>query len=159
MLVTVAFGSVSKQRNDPVALAPFHLAIRVHDLASARRFYGGVLGCPEGRSAPQWVDFDLLGHQLVCHLDPSMLAHVEAAHHNYVDTQDVPVPHFGVVLSMPDWQVLARRLTDAGANFVIEPGIRFAGQPGEQATLSMLDPSGNALEFKALGNPANLFAS
>ena len=140
-------------------LAPFHLAICVHDLTAARQFYAGVLGCAEGRSAATWVDFNLLGHQLVCHLNPDLDVTGRDRHHNPVDGEDVPVPHFGVVLAMPDWQSLAARLARVGVDFVIEPGIRFAGQPGEQATLFLLDPSGNALEFKAFADPARLFAT
>ena len=140
-----------------MSLAPFHLAIAVHDLAAARGFYGGLLGCCEGRSAPTWVDFDLHGHQLVCHLHPEM--DVARPHHNTVDGDAVPVPHFGLVLSMTAWQTLVRRLKEAGTEFVIEPRIRFAGQPGEQATLFLLDPSGNALEFKAFADPQQLFAA
>jgi extradiol dioxygenase family protein len=137
---------------------PFHLAIPVHDLAAARAFYGGILGCPEGRSAAHWVDFDLYGHQLVCHLiDSARPAPVAGA--NPVDGHDVPVPHFGVVLEMPAWQALADRLRAAGTTFVVEPHVRFAGRPGEQATLFLLDPSGNALEFKAFADIAGqLFA-
>jgi uncharacterized protein len=130
-------------------LQPFHLAITVDDLTAARAFYGGLLGCPEGRSAEHWVDFDLFGHQLVCHLAP---AGQRAVHHNPVDGDQVPVPHFGVVLEMADWHALARRLQDADVRFVIEPHVRFAGQPGEQATLFFLDPSGNALEFKSFAD-------
>jgi uncharacterized protein len=133
---------------------PFHLAIKVNDIAASRAFYGGLLGCPEGRSADTWVDFDLYGHQLVCHLAPS----APDLHHNPVDGDQVPVPHFGVVLEMTDWQALARRLQDAGVEFVIEPHVRFPGQPGEQATLFFLDPSGNALEFKAFADIGQLFA-
>mgnify|MGYP006192860223 FL=1 len=144
------------------ALTPFHLAIPVHDLAAARAFYGGVLGCPEGRSAERWIDYDLFGHQLVCHqvdgLRPA-IAGDNSAGSNPVDGHDVPVPHFGVVLELPDWQALADRLRAAGTRFVIEPHVRFAGQPGEQATLFLLDPSGNALEFKAFADIAGqLFA-
>ncbi|MGA7297795.1 MAG: VOC family protein [Rhodanobacteraceae bacterium] len=127
---------------------PFHLAIPVHDLAVAREFYGELLGCSEGRSTSHWVDFDLYGHQLVCHAVEGMQP-IAAAGGNVVDGDNVPVPHFGVVLQMSAWQTLAERLRAAGARFVIEPHIRFAGQPGEQATLFLLDPSGNALEFKA----------
>jgi len=135
---------------------PFHLAIKVHDIPTARRFYGGLLGCPEGRSAETWVDFDLFGHQLVCHLAPGQAADV---HHNPVDGDQVPVPHFGVVLEMPAWEALAARLRQAGVEFVIEPHVRFRGQPGEQATLFFLDPSGNALEFKAFADiDGQLFA-
>lgn len=137
--------------------APFHLAIPVHDLAAARAFYGGLFGCPEGRSDLEWVDFDFFGHQLVAHLDPTRRVEA-AAHHNQVDGKDVPVPHFGVVLEWQAWQDLSRRLTSAGVRFVIEPGIRFAGQVGEQATFFLYDPSGNALEFKAFRDPSRLFA-
>ena len=136
-------------------MQPFHLAIPVHDLAAAREFYGGLLGCPEGRSAADWVDFDFHGHQLVAHLDAGRRGHT---HHNQVDGHDVPVPHFGLVLGWDSWQDLAARLRGAGVRFVIEPGIRFAGQVGEQATMFLLDPSGNALEFKAFRDPSRLFA-
>ncbi len=136
-------------------MQPFHLAIPVHDLSAARRFYGELFGCPEGRSAAEWVDFDFFGHQLVAHLDPSKRA---AVHHNQVDGHDVPVPHFGVVLEWGAWHALAERLRAGGIRFVIEPGIRFAGQVGEQATMFFYDPSGNALEFKAFKDPARLFA-
>jgi len=134
---------------------PFHLAFPVHDIDAARAFYGGVLGCPEGRSAAHWVDFDLFGHQIVAHLDPS--ARREAR--NKVDGHDVPVPHFGVVLPMHEWRALADRLTAAGTDFVIPPTVRFAGEPGEQATLFFRDPSGNALEFKSFADPSKLFAT
>lgn len=136
-------------------LAPFHLAIPVHSLAAAREFYGGFFGCPEGRSSAEWVDFDFFGHQLVAHLDPSKRA---APHFNAVDGHDVPVPHFGVVLPWKAWQTLAERLRSSGVRFQIEPGIRFAGQVGEQATMFLYDPSGNALEFKAFRDPSRLFA-
>ena len=140
-------------------LTPFHLAIPVHDLAAARAFYGGVLGCAEGRSDERWVDFDLFGHQLVCHRVEGTQA-APSAGGNPVDGHDVPVPHFGVVLELPDWHALADRLRAAGTRFVIEPHVRFAGQPGEQATLFLLDPSGNALEFKAFADiAAQLFAT
>ena len=138
-----------------MSLPPFHLAFPVHDLAKARAFYGGLLGCPEGRSSDEWIDFDFHGHQIVTHLAPA--AGDRAA--NHVDGHNVPVPHFGVVLDMPSWRVMADRLTDAGVEFAIEPTVRFAGQPGEQATMFFRDPSGNALEIKAMANPANLFAS
>jgi len=138
-----------------MSLPPFHLAFPVDDLAAARRFYGELLGCPEGRSAGHWVDFDLHGHQIVAHLAPDA---VRARATNPVDGQDVPVPHFGLVLTMQQWKSLAERLTAAGTQFVIEPTVRFQGQPGEQATMFLLDPAGNALEFKAMANPANLFA-
>jgi extradiol dioxygenase family protein len=134
---------------------PFHLAFPVHDLDAARAFYGGLLGCPEGRSAPQWVDFDFYGHQIVAHLDPDS---PPRRHGNPVDGHDVPVPHFGAVLAMTEWRRLAERLGAAGIDFVIAPTVRFAGEPGEQATMFFLDPSGNALEIKAMRDPANLFA-
>jgi extradiol dioxygenase family protein len=138
-----------------MALLPFHLAFPVDDLEAARRFYGDLLGCPEGRSADQWVDFDLRGHQIVAHLAPDAALRRSS---NPVDGEDVPVPHFGLVLSMDDWKTLADRLRSAGTRFVIEPTIRFEGQPGEQATMFLLDPAGNALEFKAMADPAKLFA-
>lgn len=137
------------------ALPPFHLAFPVDDLEAARAFYGGLLGCPEGRSAAEWIDFDFFGHQIVAHLAPDRVPRV---HHNPVDGHDVPVPHFGAVLPMQDWETLAERLREAGTAFVIEPTVRFRGEPGEQATMFFLDPSGNALEIKAMRDPANLFA-
>lgn len=133
---------------------PFHLAFPVHDLAAARAFYGGLLGCPEGRSAAEWIDFDFFGHQIVAHLAPS----AAPGHHNPVDGHDVPVPHFGVVLAMADWTALAARL-DGKVEFVIAPTVRFQGEPGEQATMFFRDPSGNALEIKAMADPAKLFAT
>ena len=133
---------------------PFHLAFPVDDLAAARRFYGELLGCREGRSAADWVDFDFYGHQIVAHLTDQAATIAT----NAVDGDDVPVRHFGVVLGMSQWQDISRRLKDAGADFIIEPHIRFAGQPGEQATLFVRDPSGNALEFKTFADPARLFA-
>ena len=136
-------------------LPPFHLAFPVHDLEEARAFYGGLLGCEEGRSSDQWIDFDFFGHQIVTHLDPGRQPHRLS---NPVDGHDVPVPHFGAVLSMGEWEKLARRLESKGLSFVIPPTIRFRGQAGEQATMFFLDPSGNALEFKAMRDPANLFA-
>ncbi|HEX8258590.1 MAG TPA: VOC family protein [Allosphingosinicella sp.] len=137
-------------------LPPFHLAFPVHDLDAARGFYGGLLGCREGRSAAHWIDFDFFGHQIVAHLSPEARPR---AHHNPVDGHDVPVPHFGAVLGMAEWRALAERLRAAGTEFVIEPDIRFAGQPGEQATMFFLDPSGNAIEIKAMAKPENLFAT
>ena len=134
---------------------PFHLAFPVHDLAAARRFYGDLLGCPEGRSADDWVDFNLYGHQIVAHLAPDEVGHRATSQ---VDGDAVPVRHFGVVLSPEAWQALADRLTAAGTRFVIEPHVRFKGEVGEQATMFFLDPSGNALEFKAFGDPSRLFA-
>jgi len=139
-----------------MTLRPFHLAFPVHDLAAARAFYGEVLGCREGRSAAQWIDFDLFGHQIVAHLDR---AAKPVAVSNPVDGHDVPVPHFGVVLTMDDWRALADRVAAAGISFGIAPHIRFAGQPGEQATMFFQDPSGNALEFKAFADDAMLFAT
>ena len=137
-------------------LRPFHLAFPVDDLAAARRFYGELLGCPEGRSSDQWVDFDLRGHQVVAHLAPDEL---RAAVTNPVDGHAVPVRHFGLVLPWDEWHALADRLREAGVAFIIEPGIRFAGQPGEQATMFLADPAGNALEFKAFRDPSRLFAT
>jgi uncharacterized protein len=133
----------------------FHLAMPVHDLAAARDFYGGLLGCPEGRSADAWVDFDLYGHQFVAHLDP---AHRPSTLSNPVDGDDVPVPHFGVLLSPAQWNDLADRLRVAGTTFVIEPHTRFVGEVGEQSTMFLLDPSGNALEFKAFADDSQVFA-
>ncbi len=138
-----------------MSLSPFHLAFPVDDLAAARRFYAGLLGCAEGRSAEEWVDFDLYGHQIVAHLAPGT---VRARATNPVDGEEVPVPHFGVVLPMAQWKALAERLEEKGVEFVIAPTIRFEGQPGEQATMFFLDPAGNALEFKAMSDPAKLFA-
>ncbi|WP_043531435.1 VOC family protein [Litchfieldella xinjiangensis] len=131
---------------------PFHLAVQVHDLAEARQFYGEFLGCPEGRSSEQWVDFNLYGHQFVCHLNPALKETGVASHKNPVDGHGVPVPHFGVVLDMPAWEALADKLRTSGVKFEIEPYIRFKGEPGEQATMFFYDPSGNALEFKAFKN-------
>ena len=137
-------------------LTPFHIAFPVRDIAEARRFYGETMGCPEGRSAPDWVDFDLFGHQIVAHFKPS--AGAEAAHHNPVDGHDVPVPHFGVVLDMDRFDQLAERVRAAGVRFEIEPYVRFKGEVGEQATMFFYDPSGNALEFKAFKDRSQLFA-
>ena len=137
-------------------MRPFHLAFPVHDLEAARRFYAGILGCGEGRSSDHWIDFDLYGHQIVAHLSPDAKA---VAVTNPVDGHDVPVPHFGVVLTMPQWEALAERVTAAGIAFGIAPYVRFKGQPGEQATMFFLDPSGNALEFKAFADDAMLFAT
>ena len=139
-----------------MTLPPFHLAFPVDDLAAARKFYGELLGCPEGRSADHWIDFDLHGHQIVAHLAPDA---ARARATNPVDGDEVPVPHFGVVLPMAEWRDLAERLEAAGTQFVISPTIRFEGEPGEQATMFLLDPAGNALEFKAMADPAKLFAT
>jgi extradiol dioxygenase family protein len=133
----------------------FHLAFPVRDLAEARAFYGGLLGCPEGRSSDEWIDFDFRGHQIVAHLAPEEVGHRAT---NPVDGEDVPVRHFGVILSLAEWEDLAGRLKAAGIRFIIEPQVRFKGQPGEQATMFFLDPSGNALEFKAFANDAMVFA-
>lgn len=137
-------------------MRPFHLAFPVHDLAAARAFYGGLLGCREGRSDARWIDFDLYGHQIVAHLSDAARP---AGTTNPVDGHDVPVPHFGVVLTMADWQALADRLTAAGVAFGIAPQVRFKGQVGEQATMFFRDPSGNALEFKAFADDEMLFAT
>lgn len=138
------------------ALTPFHLAFPVTDIAEARRFYGGILGCREGRSADDWVDFDLYGHQIVAHRVDRPEG--RSAPTNPVDGHDVPVPHFGVVLEWGAWEDLAARLTEAGVRFVIEPYVRFKGQAGEQGTLFILDPFGNALEFKTFRDFGQLFA-
>lgn len=136
-------------------LAPFHLAFPVTSLTKARAFYGELLGCPEGRSSDDWVDFDFHGHQIVAHLAPE---EVRAAAAHDVDGDAVPVRHFGLVLPMDEWHALADRLRAAGVAFVIEPHVRFAGQSGEQATMFLRDPCGNALEFKAFADPSRLFA-
>ncbi len=139
-----------------MSLRPFHLAFPVDDLAAARAFYGGVMGCAEGRSSDEWIDFNFYGHQIVTHLAPGQVGDRAS---NHVDGHGVPVPHFGIVLTMEDWQALADRLHAAGTEFVIEPTIRFKGQPGEQATMFFRDPAGNALEFKAFADDAMLFAT
>jgi extradiol dioxygenase family protein len=139
-----------------MTMPPFHLAFPVDDLGKARDFYGRVLGCPEGRSADRWVDFDLHGHQIVAHLAPQAVRKTAI---NPVDGDEVPVPHFGLVLGMEEWTALAERLTSAGIDFIIPPTVRFAGEPGEQATMFLRDPAGNALEFKAMADPARLFAA
>ena len=138
-----------------MSLRPFHLAFPVRDLAEARAFYGGLMGCREGRSSDEWIDFDFYGHQIVAHTGGESGDRAS----NPVDGHDVPVPHFGVVLTMDDWQALADRLTAAGVKFAIEPTIRFKGQPGEQATMFFRDPSGNALEMKAFASDDMIFAT
>lgn len=138
-----------------MSLRPFHLAVPVHDISKAREFYGAIMGFTEGRSADTWIDWNFYGHQFVTHYSPERTA----LHHNPVDGHDVPVPHFGVVLTMEDWQALADRMQAAGVEFVIEPHIRFKGQPGEQATMFFYDYSGNALEFKAFHDLSKLFAT
>src|SRR5687767_12639008 len=136
-------------------LPPFHLAFPVHDLAVARKFYGELLGCPEGRSSSEWVDFNFYGHQIVAHLAPDEIGHKATSE---VDGHDVPVRHFGAILPMPQWQSLAERLQKAETKFIIEPHVRFEGEVGEQATMFFLDPSGNALEFKAFADLSQVFA-
>ena len=140
--------------SNPFPLSPFHLAFPVHDLAAARRFYGELLGCPEGRSSDEWVDFNFYGHQIVAHLAPEETGKVRRS---AVDGHGVPVRHFGIVLPMKEWDALASRL-QGKVEFVIEPYVRFAGQPGEQATMFFLDPSGNALEVKSFRDIGKLFA-
>jgi len=136
-------------------MPPFHLAFPVHDLSAARAFYGGLLGCPEGRSSDAWVDFDFHGHQIVAHLAPEECARAVT---NQVDGDAVPVRHFGAVLSMEDWSALAERLRAAGVTFLVEPHVRFQGEVGEQATMFFLDPSRNAIEMKAFADIGRLFA-
>ncbi len=140
---------------NPAPMSPFHLAFPVHDLALARKFYGETLGCSEGRSADDWIDFNFYGHQIVAHLAP---AETGLAQRNAVDGHGVPVRHFGIVLPMAEWEAMADRLKAQGVEFAIEPYTRFKGQPGEQATMFFLDPSGNALEIKAFADIAMLFA-
>ncbi len=137
------------------AQALFHLAFPVRDLVEARGFYGELLGCSEGRSSPEWVDFDFYGHQIVAHLSPGECGPRST---NAVDGEDVPVRHFGAILPMADWDRLAGQLKAADTHFLIEPQVRFKGEVGEQATMFFLDPSGNALEFKAFGDLGQLFA-
>lgn len=137
-----------------MTLRPFHLAFPVRDLAEARAFWGGIMGCPEGRSSDHWIDFDFYGHQIVAHLSPE----TAPAAISQVDDHDVPVPHFGIVLELADWEALAERLKAAGVRFVIEPYVRFRGQAGEQATMFFHDPSGNAIEMKAFADLGQLFA-
>lgn len=136
-------------------MSPFHLAFPVHDLALARQFYGQTLGCPEGRSSEEWIDFNFYGHQIVAHLAPSETG---LAQRNAVDGHGVPCRHFGIVLPMQDWEAMAERLKADGIEFIIEPYVRFKGEPGEQATMFFLDPSGNAVEIKAFGDITKLFA-
>ncbi len=138
------------------AMPPFHLAFPVHDLAAARAFYGDLMGCPEGRSSPEWIDFNFFGHQIVAHLAPQECERRAAS--SKVDDHDVPVRHFGAVLNLQQWQLLADKLEAAATKFVIAPYIRFKGEPGEQATMFFLDPSGNAVEIKAFASLDSLFA-
>ena len=137
------------------AVPLFHLAFPVDDIAQARRFYGGLLGCAEGRSAPNWVDFDFYGHQIVAHLAPEECG---AKKTSAVDGHDVPVRHFGAILPMGEWENLAENLKAAGVSFIIEPHVRFKGEVGEQATMFVLDPAGNALEFKSFADMSQVFA-
>ncbi len=139
-----------------MSIRPFHLAVPVDDVQKARKFYRDILGCSEGRSAEQWVDFDFFGHQFVIHYKKK--GDSEELHHNAVDGHDVPVPHYGVVLEWEDWEKLADTLNKQGIKFIIEPYIRFKGEVGEQATMFFLDPCGNALEFKAFKDISQLFA-
>ncbi len=139
------------------AITPFHIAFPVDDLTAARHFYGTILGCPEGRSSAEWIDFDLFGHQIVAHFKPKSHT-ANDIHHNAVDGHAVPVPHFGVVLTMDRWQAFADRLRAAHIKFEIEPYIRFKGEVGEQATMFFYDPAGNALEFKAFADMTQVFA-
>jgi extradiol dioxygenase family protein len=138
-----------------MSLPPFHLAFPVHDIAAARAFYGELLGCPEGRSSDDWVDFNFYGHQIVAYLAPEEAGRSQTS---AVDGDQVPVRHFGAVLPMPEWERLAKKLRAAGTRFIIEPQLRFKGEVGEQASLFFLDPSGNAIEFKAFADPGKLFA-
>lgn len=138
-----------------MAQPAFHLAFPVDDLAKARAFYGGLLGCPEGRSSPEWVDFNFYGHQIVAHLAPGEVGHRSTS---AVDGDNVPVRHFGAILAMDEWRALADKLVKAGTRFVIEPHVRFKGQVGEQATMFFLDPCGNALEFKSFQDMSQVFA-
>ncbi len=139
-----------------MTLRPFHLAFPVHDLPAAREFYRDVLGCGEGRSSDHWIDFEFYGHQIVAHLDPEL---TPRPIHNAVDGHAVPVPHFGIILNMEQWEALAERLKATGTKFGIEPHVRFQGQIGEQATMFFCDPSGNALEFKAFADDGQIFAT
>ena len=140
-----------------MSVTPFHIAFPVDNLDAARAFYGGTLGCPEGRSSAEWIDFNLFGHQIVAHFKPKSEA--TDTHHNAVDGHAVPVPHFGVVLTMDTWENFAARLKAAGVKFEIEPYIRFKGEVGEQATMFFYDPAGNALEFKAFADMTQVFAT
>ena len=148
-------GLMNAPTSNPFPMSPFHLAFPVHDLEAARDFYGETLGCPEGRSSDEWIDFNFYGHQIVAHLAPDATGEAQT---NAVDGHGVPVRHFGIVLPQPDWKAMAARLKQAGVRFVIEPYTRFAGQPGEQSTMFFLDPSGNAIEVKAFSDIKRLFA-
>ncbi len=137
------------------AVPLFHLAFPVDDIAKARAFYGGLLGCPEGRSTAEWVDFDFYGHQIVAHLAPDEAGHRKTS---AVDGDNVPVRHFGVILPMDQWSALSEKLKHAGVEFIIEPHVRFKGEVGEQATMFFLDPAGNALEIKSFADMGRIFA-
>lgn len=140
-------------------LRPFHIAVPVRDIPEARTFYGGLLGCEEGRSTDEWIDFNFYGHQFVVHLNPNLGKNGKiSSYYNPVDEHAVPVPHYGIVLKMKDWEALAEKIKAAGIEFVVEPYVRFKGQVGEQATMFFFDPSGNALEFKAFEDLSQLFA-
>lgn len=134
-------------------LTPFHIALQVRDIGEARNFYGNILGLPEGRSDTNWIDFNMFGHQFVCHLNPELgkSGKIKSLY-NHVDGHGVPIPHAGVILEMDRWQKLSEKLKNRNIEFIIEPYTRFEGKPGEQATMFFLDPSGNALEFKAFKN-------
>ena len=142
-----------EENND---FAPFHLAFPVKDLTETRQFYTQILGCSTGRSSDHWIDFNMWGHQVVAHLSPD---EAKESSKNAVDGHGVPVRHFGVILSMEEWEALAERVKTAGVRFIIEPYIRFKGEAGEQATMFFLDPSGNALEFKAFADKSQIFAT
>ncbi|WP_410791362.1 VOC family protein [Kribbella sp. C-35] len=133
----------------------FHLAMPVDDLDAARHFYGEVLGLEQGRSSDTWIDWNLRGHQFVTHVAPERAQRI----HNPVDGHDVPVPHFGLILTVDEFQIFAERLKGAGTEFVIDPYVRFQGQTGEQWTMFFLDPAGNALEFKAFADDSQVFAA
>jgi extradiol dioxygenase family protein len=154
-LVTPAQETAPEPITDPAARPAFHLAIPVDDLAAAEAFYGEVLGLPRGRSSDTWIDWNLAGHQLVTHF---VAGHRPDRASNPVDGHDVPVPHFGLVLPIPDFHRLADRLRAAGITFVIEPYVRFAGEVGEQWTMFCYDPAGNPMEFKAFADESQLFA-
>lgn len=141
---------------DRKILRPFHLAFPVDDLMAARHFYGEIMGCSEGRSSDHWIDFNFYGHQIVTHLTDAQITHIA---HSEVDGKPVPIPHFGIILEPADWHDLAQRFIGAGTQFVIEPYTRFKGEIGEQSTMFLLDPAGNALEFKAFGDDAQIFAN
>jgi extradiol dioxygenase family protein len=151
----MTYAGVFFMSTQTTSMPPFHLAFPVRDIEEARQFYVGVLGCGEGRSAPDWVDFDFYGHQIVAHLAPDECGHGQTS---AVDDHQVPVRHFGAVLSIHQWESMADKLKAIGTHFVIEPYTRFKGEAGEQSTMFFMDPSGNAIEFKAFANMDSLFA-